>query len=78
MDIIGKQNEVIDMAKYTVIIEEVVSEEFEIHANTEEEAQKIAADAYNNAEIVLAPGNLISKKMTVVSHHGEFTEWREF
>lgn len=43
MDIIGKQNEVIDMAKYTVIIEEVVSEEFEIHANTEEEAQKIAA-----------------------------------
>ena len=37
MDIIGKQNEVIDMAKYTVIIEEVVSEEFEIHANTEEE-----------------------------------------
>lgn len=50
MDIIGKQNEVIDMAKYTVIIEEVVSEEFEIHANTEEEAQKIAADAYNNGE----------------------------
>ena len=72
MDIIGKQNEVIDMAKYTVIIEEVVSEEFEIHA------QRIAADAYNNGEIVLAPGNLISKKMTVVSHHGEFTEWREF
>lgn len=62
MDIIGKQNEVIDMAKYTVIIEEVVSKEFEIHANTEEEAQKIAADAYNNGEIVLAPGNLISKK----------------
>ena len=55
-----------------------MSEEFEIHANTEEEAQKIAADAYNNGEIVLAPGNLISKKMTVVSHHGEFTEWREF
>lgn len=78
MDIIGKQNEVIDMAKYTVIIEEVVSEEFEIHATTEEEAQKIAADAYNNGEIVLAPGNLISKKMTFVSHHGEFTEWREF
>lgn len=78
MDIIGKQNEVIDMAKYTVIIEEVVSEESEIHATTEEEAQKIAADAYNNGEIVLAPGNLISKKMTVVSHHGEFTEWREF
>lgn len=78
MDIIGKQNEAIDMAKYTVIIEEVVSEEFEIHANTEEEAQKIAADAYNNGEIVLAPGNLISKKMAVVSHHGEVTDWREF
>lgn len=41
MAIIGKLNEVIDMAKYTVIIEEVVSEEFEIHANTEEEAQKL-------------------------------------
>ena len=78
MDIIGKQNEVIDMAKYTVIIEEVVSEEFEIHANTEEEAQKIAADAYTNGEMVLAPGNLISKKMAVVSHHGEVTDWREF
>lgn len=78
MDIIEKQNKVINMVKYTVIIEEVVSEEFEIHANTEEEAQKIAADAYNNGEIVLAPGNLISKKMAVVSHHGEVTEWREF
>lgn len=66
------------MAKYTVIIEEVVSEEFEIHANTEEEARKIAEDAYNSGSLVLAPGNLISKQMAVVSHHGEITEWREF
>ena len=80
---ISYQGEEIDLEKpfrrITMIdsIKEVTGVDFNT-VETDEEAQKIAADAYNNGEIVLAPGNLISKKMTVVSHHGEFTEWREF
>lgn len=66
------------MTKFTIVIEEVVSEEFEINANTEEEARKIAEDAYMSGALVLEPGNLVSKKMTVVSHDGEEAKWINF
>lgn len=66
------------MAKYTILIEEVVTNSFEIEASNEEEARKIAEDSYSNSEIVLEPGNLISTKMAVISHANESTQWMEF
>lgn len=46
------------MPKFTVIIEETVSQDFDIEANSQEEAIKIARDKYRNGEFVLEPGNL--------------------
>lgn len=66
------------MEKYTVIIEETVSNAFEINAANAEDARKIAEDAYNDGLLVLEPGNLISKKMAVVSHCDEDAKWVDF
>lgn len=48
------------MKKYTILIEELVSNSFEIEASSEEEARKIAEAGYRNGEIVLEPGHLLS------------------
>ena len=44
------------MKKYTILIEELVSNSFEIEASSEEEARKIAEAGYRNGEIVLDRG----------------------
>lgn len=46
------------MPKFTVVIEETVSQDFDVEANSQEEAIKIARDKYRNGEFVLEPGNL--------------------
>ena len=67
------------MKKFKIVIEEMVSEEFEIEAETLEEAMDIAEEQYNNGTIVLEPGNLVSKQMMVEDvDTGECTEWTEF
>ncbi len=45
---------------YKVNIEEVVSQQFDIVANSEKEALEIARQMYKEGELVLEPGNLIS------------------
>ena len=65
------------MKEYKVIIEETVSEEFKVVAESEEDARKIAEKRYQDGEFVLSPGNLVSKKMAVVSEKEE-AEWVEF
>lgn len=62
--------------KYTIAIEETVVEEFEIEANDIGEALDIANEKYRNGEIVLCPGDIQFKKMSVVKP--ESTEWIEF
>lgn len=65
--------------KYYITIEETVSQGFEIKASSSEEALKIAKEKYNTGEIVLEPGNLISKKMNIESVDSINTdEWVEF
>ena len=65
--------------KYTVTIEEIISEDFEVTADTEEEAAKIAEKKYRNGEFVLEPGKLISKQMQINNlTDNEITEWIEF
>lgn len=66
------------MKKYVVIIEETVSGEFTVTADSEEDAGKIARERYNNTEFVLEPGNLIGRKMAVLSRDGEAAVWTEF
>lgn len=64
--------------KFTIVVEEIVSETFEIEAGDAEEAIVIAEEQYNKGKIVLEPGNLIAKKMAIVSPDDEATEWIEF
>ena len=58
---------------YRVVIEEIISDEFEIEAETKEDAISKAISKYKSGEIILEPGNLESKKISV-----ENDEWIEF
>ncbi|MFR1565666.1 MAG: DpnD/PcfM family protein [Christensenellales bacterium] len=66
------------MKKYTITIEEMISEHFVIEANTAEEAMALAEDGYYAGKYVLAPGNLVAKQMAISSPADETTEWTEF
>lgn len=64
--------------KYIITIEEMVSEDFEVEAESAEEAMDIAEEKYKKCEFVLEPGNLTFKQMAVISPENETTEWTEF
>ena len=67
------------MKKFIVTIEEKVSEEFEVLAEDNEEAEKIAAEKYRNGEFVLEPGNLVAKQMEIHNvTDDKWTDWIEF
>lgn len=53
------------MKKYTITIEETVSEVFYLEANSLEEAKELAIENYNNSVFVLEPGNLIETNISV-------------
>lgn len=72
---IGEQNK---KKKFKITIEEMVSEDFEVEAETIEEAMKIAEDKYYNGEFVLEPGNLVCKQMMADDGEDDVTEWVEF
>ena len=52
--------------RYTVLVEEVVSQEFAVEALSPEEALRVAKDQYSKGEIVLEPGNLEQVSMKIV------------
>lgn len=64
--------------KFVICIEEMVSEEFEVEAETPDRALEIAEEKYNSGEFVLEPGNLVSKQMCITFPGDECTEWIEF
>ena len=64
--------------KYIITIEEMISEDFEVEAESAEEAMNIAEEKYKKCEFVLEPGNLTFKQMAVISPESEATEWTEF
>ena len=64
--------------KYKICIEETVVGNFEVEANSKEEALRIAKDKYNNSEFVNEPGKLTSKTMAVALDGENFDEWVEF
>lgn len=66
------------MKEYVITIEETVSQEFIVAAESEEEAMNIAEQNYNEGIFVLEPGNLVSKCMMCENPDGNVTEWVEF
>ena len=67
------------MNRYIVNIEETVNEDFEVYAESPQEAFEIAAEKYENGEFVLEPGNLTDKKIAVFGENNEqFIDWEEF
>ena len=62
-----------------ITIEELISQDFKINANSIEEAISIAKEKYNGGKFVLAPGTLIAKQMQAKNEDStEITEWTEF
>lgn len=62
-EIIKKKKEIM---RYTVLIEEVVSQEFAVEASSPEEALRLAKDQYSKGETMLEPGNLEDVSMKIV------------
>ncbi len=67
------------MKKFCVVIEETVSEEFEVEAESKEDAILKSIQKYRNGEFILSPGNLESKKISVVDDDNDkISEWIPF
>ena len=63
------------MKKFKVVIEETLSEEFSIEAETPEVAQEAAIQQYLSGEIVLEPGNVEETKIQIIDDDGTISDW---
>lgn len=64
--------------KYKVTIEETISDDFEVEANSLSEAKQKAISDYKDGKIVLESGELQQSKIMVVSNdYNEKTDWEE-
>lgn len=66
------------MKKYKIAIEEIVVDEFELFADSVEDAMRIAEENYANGNFVLCPGLVQYKQMAVVKPLEEITEFTRF
>lgn len=64
--------------QFKITIEEMISQSFNVEAETMEEAMEIAEVRYKSGEFVLEPGHLVSKQMMAEDKNGYSTEWVEF
>ena len=63
--------------KFTVTIEEHISQPFEVEADTIEEAMEIADDKYYSGDYILDNANVTARLMMAENDY-EATEWEEF
>lgn len=66
------------MRKYRVVIEETISETFEVEATSEEEAVSEAIQEYNAGNFVVGSDNVEYRQISVLDENGEFTDWISF
>ena len=64
------------MKKFEVTIEEIVSQTFEIEAESIENALDIASEKYHKGDLVLEPGNLVQVN-AMAKNDEEETNWIE-
>lgn len=63
--------------KYRVLIEETISEEFEIEATSKENAISETIKLYKIGELVLCPENIEHRQLSVIDD-SECSKWVEF
>lgn len=56
---------------YHIVIEETISEEFTVEAQSKDEAIKKAIESYRNGTFVLSPGSLEHKQLMVEGEDGQ-------
>lgn len=67
------------MKKINVVIEEHISQKFQVEAETLEEAMKIAEQKYHNGEFVVEPSTPTAKLMSAYTDDwSDCSEWKEF
>ena len=66
------------MRKFYVVIEETISETFEIEAISEEDAVSKAIQEYKAGNFVVSSDNVEHKQISVVDKDGELTNWITF
>lgn len=66
------------MKKFIIAIEEMSVKEFEIVANDDAEAIKVAQEKYKKGEIVLDPGEVQFKQICITHPQSDVCEWFEF
>ena len=64
--------------KYSISIEETIVGNFEVEANSKEEALAIAKNKYDNCEFVNEPGDLVEKRIAVKTNDEDVEEWEIF
>lgn len=64
--------------KYCISIEETVVGNFEVEANSKEEALGLAKEKYDNCEFVNEPGDLVEKRIAVRTNGEDFSGWEDF
>lgn len=66
------------MKKYRIVIEETISETFEIEATSEEEAVSKAIQEYKTGNFVIGSDNVECRQIAVIDEHGELKDWITF
>jgi hypothetical protein len=71
--------EIVPTKIFKITIEEMISQSFDIEAETIEEAMEIAKRDYNDGYLVVDNGDLVAKQMMAEDEETkETTEWVEF